>query len=63
MTEMIEKKKPGRKPGKDNKVPLTIYVEQSVLLKIGEGWLLTGKDKAREEALKAVYNYSNLKAE
>jgi len=55
----IEKKKPGRKPGKDNKVPLTIYVEQSILFKIGNGCLLTGRDKAREEALKVVYKLTD----
>lgn len=49
------KGKAGRKPGTDNKIPLTIYIEQSVISKIGEGWLLTGKDKAKQEAAKAIY--------
>lgn len=59
MTEVQQKNKPGRKPGKDNKIPITIYIEQSVISKIGAGWIITGKDKAREEAVKAVYSLSN----
>jgi hypothetical protein len=53
--DKLEKGKPGRKPGKDNKIPLTVYVEQSVISKIGGGWLMTGRDKAKQEAVKAIY--------
>lgn len=47
----------GRKPGKDNKVPLTVYVEESVVTRIGNGFLISGKDKAREVALAAIYDF------
>jgi len=61
MTEInnSEKKRAGRKPGKDNKMPITLYIEQSVISKIGKGWIITGKDKAREEAVKAIYELAN----
>lgn len=49
------KKKAGRKPGKDNKMPLTIYIEQSVVSYIGEGSIEQGKDRARDVAVQSVY--------
>lgn len=55
MVKESQKGKPGRKPGTDNKVPVTIYVEESILSKLGNGFLITGKDKARHVALNAVY--------
>lgn len=50
------KKRAGRKPGKDNKLPLTIYIEQSVVADIGGGDIDEGKDKAREAAAQCVYD-------
>ncbi len=50
------KKKAGRKPGKDNKMPLTIYIEQSVVSYIGEGSIEQGKDMARDVAAQSVYD-------
>lgn len=49
------KKRAGRRPGKDNKLPLTIYIEQSVIVEIGNGDIDDGKDKAREVAAQSVY--------
>lgn len=45
----------GRKAGKDNKIPITFYVEKSVLVSIGGGDADAGKDGAREAATQRVY--------
>ena len=58
MENFGNKKKAGRKPGKDNKMPLTIYIEQSVIKNIGNGILDDGKDKAREAASQCIYELS-----
>ena len=49
--------KRGRKPGTDNKVPVTIYIEQSVLTRLGKGFLISGKDVARNVATNSIYEY------
>ena len=59
MDDLKNKKKAGRKPGKDNKMPLTIYIEQSVIASIGDGKVEEGKDRAREAAVRAVYTLNN----
>ncbi len=51
----IEKGRPGRKPGKDNKIPVTIYIEQSVIERLGKGFIISGKDKARAVAVDSIY--------
>lgn len=57
MEQNGNKKKAGRKPGKDNKLPLTIYIEQSVITAIGGGKIDEGKDVARDVATKSVYDF------
>ena len=57
--ETVNKKKAGRKPGKDNKIPLTIYIEQSVVINIGDGKIDEGRDKAREVASQSVYDFNS----
>jgi hypothetical protein len=52
-----QKGKPGRKPGTDNKVPLTIYLPESGIKKAGDGWLTIGKDRIREVVLRAANEY------
>jgi hypothetical protein len=52
-----QKGRPGRKPGTDNKIPVTIYIPESGIKKAGEGWLITGRDRIREVALRAANEY------
>lgn len=57
MKQKTQRGKPGRKPGKDNKIPITIYIEGSVINSLGDGFLLKGKDLARGVATGAVYQH------
>ena len=62
MDKQGNKSKAGRKPVNDKKMPLTIYVEESVITNLGGGWLITGKDIARSVATNAIYtHYENSK--
>ena len=56
------KSKVGRKPGTDNKLAVTVYVQESVLTNLGKGFLISGKERAREAALQAIYNLNRLRA-
>ncbi len=57
MEEQNERGKPGRKPIDDKKIPITVYIEESVISEIGSGWLITGKDTARNLASRAIYEF------
>lgn len=48
-TQEVKRAKPGRKPGSDNKIPLTIYVEKSRVEKAGKGNLIYGKEIIKTE--------------
>ena len=55
MEEQNERGKPGRKPIDDKKIPITVYIEESVISTLGDGWLITGKDIARAAATTGIY--------
>lgn len=55
MQDEIKRSKPGRKPSEDKKIGITVYIEESVLTRLGGGFLITGKDKARTSASAAIY--------
>jgi hypothetical protein len=55
MEDKNERGKPGRKPVEDKKIPITVYIEESVITNLGGGWLISGKDKARSIASDAIY--------
>ena len=57
MEKQDRKSNAGRKPLNDKKMPLTIYVEESVITGLGNGWLISGKDVARSVATNAVYSH------
>lgn len=57
MLEESQRQKPGRKPVDDKKIPLTIYINESVISDLGNGMFITGKDKAKAIARAAVYEF------
>ncbi len=60
MENKDRKSSAGRKPISDKKIPLTIYIEESVIISLGGGWLITGKDVARSVAVNAVYESNKI---
>ncbi len=55
--EKNNRQKPGRKVVTDKAIPITVYIKESVVERLGDGDNFVGKDKARSLAIAAISEF------